>query len=119
MPLHTSPLTNGHDDYRDMGIEQRKRMPSAYFMMFQYMPVRYRTLSYVKHEVGDRDALTARTPPRHSKSHPRRARLLPVVQRGQGLLRLGISQLYEKQHFFLHYVSDLLICRLQCCDFIL
>lgn len=60
VPLHTSPLMNGHDDYRDMGIEQRKRMLSAFFMMLQHMPVRYRTLSYAKREVGDRDALTAR-----------------------------------------------------------
>ncbi len=60
VPLHASPLMNGHDDYRGMGIEQRKRMLSAFFMMFQHMPVRYRTLSYVKREVSDRDALTAR-----------------------------------------------------------
>ncbi len=60
VPLHASPLMNGHDDYRGMGIEQRKRMLSAFFMMFQHMPVRYRTLFYVKREVSDRDALTAR-----------------------------------------------------------
>lgn len=38
VPLHASPLMNGHDDYRGMGIEQRKRMLSAFFMMFQHMP---------------------------------------------------------------------------------
>lgn len=60
VPFHASPLMNGHDDYRNLPIETRKRMFSAFFMMFQHMPVRYHTFFYVKREVGGADALTAR-----------------------------------------------------------
>lgn len=31
IPMHTSPLLNGHDDYQRLGISQRKRL-LAYFM---------------------------------------------------------------------------------------
>lgn len=60
LPLHASPLMNGHDDYEGLSLERRKRMFSAFFMMFQHMPIRYRTLAYIKREVGDRDSLTTR-----------------------------------------------------------
>lgn len=60
IPLHTSPLMNGHDDYEALTLERRKRLLSAFFMMFQHMPVRYRTFAYAKREVGGREALTSR-----------------------------------------------------------
>lgn len=37
VPFHASPLMNGHDAYRNLAIETRKRMLSAFFMMFQHM----------------------------------------------------------------------------------
>lgn len=35
IPLHTSPLLNGHDDYEGMDIQDRKRLLQAFFTMFQ------------------------------------------------------------------------------------
>ena len=35
IPLHTSPLLNGHDDYQGMDIQDRKRLLQAFFAMLQ------------------------------------------------------------------------------------
>lgn len=34
IPLHTSPLLNGHDDYEGMDIQDRKRRLQAFFTCF-------------------------------------------------------------------------------------
>lgn len=36
VPMHDSPLMNGHGDYEGLTLEQRKRMLSAFFVMFQH-----------------------------------------------------------------------------------
>ena len=41
IPLHTSPLLNGHDDYQGMDIRDRKRLLQAFFTMRQHMPIMY------------------------------------------------------------------------------
>lgn len=48
IPLHTSPLLNGNDEYRGMGIQDRKRLLQAFFTMLQHMPVKYHTFAYKK-----------------------------------------------------------------------
>lgn len=60
IPLHTSPLLNGHDGYKDIGIQTRKRLLSAFFTMLQHLPIRYRTFAYDKSEFRKEGALTAR-----------------------------------------------------------
>ena len=60
VPLHASPLMNGHDDYKDMDIQQRKRLLSAFFVMLQHLPIRYVKFAYVKSEFKSMDALMAR-----------------------------------------------------------
>ena len=34
IPLHTSPLLNGHDDYEGMDVQDRKRLLQAFFTCF-------------------------------------------------------------------------------------
>ncbi len=60
IPLHTSPLMNGNDSYRQMDIGERKQLLSSFFTMLQHLPIRYRTFSYSKTELGSTTALTNR-----------------------------------------------------------
>jgi hypothetical protein len=60
IPFHASPLMNGHDDYCDMAMATRKRLLASFYVMLQSMPVRYRTLSYVKSAIGDEATLESR-----------------------------------------------------------
>lgn len=60
IPLHASPLMNGHDEYGGMDIQDRKRLLQAFFTMLQHLPVRYHTFSYKKSEFPDGSALEAR-----------------------------------------------------------
>lgn len=60
IPLHTSPLMNGHDDYEGMDIQDRKRLLQTFFTMLQHMPVKYHTFAYKKSEFESDAALIAR-----------------------------------------------------------
>ena len=60
IPLHASPLMNGHDDHRDMTMATRKKLLASFYVMLQSMPVRYRTLSYVNSAIGDEATLESR-----------------------------------------------------------
>lgn len=46
IPLHASPLMNGHDGYRGMGITDRARLLSAFRVFFRHLPIRYRTFVF-------------------------------------------------------------------------
>lgn len=35
IPLHASLFLNGHDDYKEMDIQDRKRLLQTFFMMLQ------------------------------------------------------------------------------------
>ena len=59
IPFHASPLLNGHDDYRDMSLAERKRLLSAFRVFFRHMPVRYACISLKVRDYGDVDAVTA------------------------------------------------------------
>lgn len=48
IPLHTSPLLNGHDDHKRMDIQDRKRLLQTFFTMLQYMPIKHHTFSCKK-----------------------------------------------------------------------
>ncbi len=60
VPLHTSPLMNGHEGYAGMGIQDRKRLLQSFFTMLQHMPIEYHIFSYRKSEAGSGPALEAR-----------------------------------------------------------
>ena len=60
IPLHTSPLMNGHDAYEDLGLSTRKHLLYAFFIMFQRLPIRYVTFLYRKAEFDGIEALVIR-----------------------------------------------------------
>lgn len=60
IPLHTSPLLNGHDDYEGMDIQDRKRLLHSFFTMLQHMPIKYHTFAYKKSGFGSDAELIAR-----------------------------------------------------------
>lgn len=60
IPPHTSPLLNGHDDYKRMDIQDRKRLLQSFFTMLQHMPIKYHTFAYRKGSFGSDAELVAR-----------------------------------------------------------
>ncbi len=60
IPLHTSPLMNGHDEYNNMEIQTRKQLLSSFFVMLQHLPIRYAAFTYAKAQFESVDALMAR-----------------------------------------------------------
>lgn len=60
IPLHSSPCMNGHEDYEGLDLATRKALLSAYFVMLQHMPIRYKTFAYDKSEFVTLGALEAR-----------------------------------------------------------
>ena len=60
IPLHTSPLLNGHDDYEGMDIQDRKRLLQAFFTMLQHMPIKYHAFSCKKSDFKSDAALITR-----------------------------------------------------------
>ena len=60
LPFHASPLMNGHDGYANLDLCARKGLFTAFFIMLQHLPVRYRTFLYRRSEYVDNAALTNR-----------------------------------------------------------
>lgn len=60
IPLHTSPLLNGHDDYKGMDIQDSKRLLQTFFTMLQHMPIKCHTFSYKKSDFKSDAALITR-----------------------------------------------------------
>lgn len=60
IPLHTSPLMNGHGDYEGMALEDRKRLLMSFVAMAQRLPVTYHTFSYRRSEFGEIGGVFAR-----------------------------------------------------------
>lgn len=48
IPMHASPLLNGHDDYQRLAVSQRKRLLAYFMSMLHKLPVQYVTLIYRK-----------------------------------------------------------------------
>lgn len=60
IPLHTSPLLNGHDAYRHLSVSQRKRLLTYFLSMLFKLPVRYVTLIYRKADYSTLEQLGLR-----------------------------------------------------------
>lgn len=50
IPLHASPLLNGHDDYELLTVGERKRLLSHFLIMSQSLPIQYLTFLYRKND---------------------------------------------------------------------
>jgi hypothetical protein len=46
IPLHASPLMNGHDDYHGMSAADRARLLYAFRVFFRHLPIRYKTFVF-------------------------------------------------------------------------
>lgn len=60
IPLHTSPLLNGNDEYKGMNIQERKMLLQSFYTMLQHLPLKYHTFAYNKAEFASEDALVVR-----------------------------------------------------------
>lgn len=60
IPFDSEPLINGHKDYANLGMSQRKAM-LAYFSSFvRKLPISYTTFAYRRSEFADLDKLAER-----------------------------------------------------------
>lgn len=57
LPFHASPLMNGHDNYKSMGMDERKRLLSAFEGFVRRVPFSYKVFAYKRSEVDDPDYL--------------------------------------------------------------
>ena len=48
IPMHMSPLMNGHDEYRNLTVAERRRLFLAFFTLLQHLPLSYHTFIYQK-----------------------------------------------------------------------
>lgn len=60
IPMHASPLLNGHDHYDGLDLKTRKSLFVAFFIMLQHLPIRYRTFIYRRSELPDQEAFVTR-----------------------------------------------------------
>lgn len=60
IPFHSEPLMNGHGDYANLTLEQRKRLLVSFNVLVQRLPIRYRTFAYRRSEYSDPEALSGR-----------------------------------------------------------
>lgn len=51
---------NGHDEYKNMDMAERKRLLAAFFVFVRKLPVSYTTFIYDKKEFGGENDLSAR-----------------------------------------------------------
>lgn len=60
VPFHSEPLLNGHKSYKDLSIEQRKKMLFAFSALVRRLPIGYVSFVYRRSEFEDLAKLTAR-----------------------------------------------------------
>ncbi|MBT1161465.1 DUF3800 domain-containing protein [Bifidobacterium sp. SO1] len=60
IPLHLSPLLNGHDDYAGLPVGDRKQLLIAFLVMLQRLPITYTTFAYRKRDFASTEALRVR-----------------------------------------------------------
>ena len=60
IPFHASPLMNGHDEYKHLDLETRKRLLNSFNVFVQKLPITYITFWYRKSEVDTPTKLSNR-----------------------------------------------------------
>lgn len=59
IPFHAGPLMTGHGPYEGMDIRTRKRLLSAFRVLFRHMPIRHATFAFRMSEFPTPDDVTA------------------------------------------------------------
>lgn len=59
IPFHATPLLRAHDEYANIGIEERKSLLVSFSLLVKRLPVRYRTFVYRSREFGNARRLQA------------------------------------------------------------
>ena len=59
-PFHSEPLLNGHGDYENLELEQRKKLLVAFNVLVQRLPIRYKTFVYRRNEFENPEKLAER-----------------------------------------------------------
>ena len=60
IPFHSEPLMNGHRDYENLSISQRKRLLVHFSALVRRLPISYTTFTYRRSEFEDPAKLSAR-----------------------------------------------------------
>ena len=60
IPFRSEPFINGHKDYANLGISQRKAMLACFSSFVRKLPISYTTFAYRRSEFADLDKLTER-----------------------------------------------------------
>lgn len=60
IPFHSEPLLNGHKAYENLSPEQRKKLLTAFNVLTQRLPIRYKTFVYKRREFNGPDKLAER-----------------------------------------------------------
>ena len=58
--FHSEPLLNGHDDYENLGLTQRKKLLVSFNVLVQRLPIQYKTFLYKRSEFPNIEKLAAR-----------------------------------------------------------
>ena len=58
--FHCSPIMNGGKAYKDVGIEERRKMFTRFEIFAKTLPASYRTFAYKRSEVADPDVFSRR-----------------------------------------------------------
>ncbi len=57
IPFHATPLLRAHDAYKDMDIETRKHLLSAFATFVRYLPIQYKSFVFQSKQFKDAKAL--------------------------------------------------------------
>ena len=60
IPFHSEPLMNGHKDYENLSVSQRKRLLVHFSALVRRLPISYTTFAYRRSEFEDPAKLSAR-----------------------------------------------------------
>lgn len=52
VPFHAGPILNGHEEYENVSVDDRKSYFHLFFMDLQKLPITYHTFLYRRSEVG-------------------------------------------------------------------
>lgn len=58
--FHSEPLLNGHREYENLSLGQRKQLLSAFAALVRYLPIRYKMFVYRHNEFEEVTKLAAR-----------------------------------------------------------
>ena len=60
VPFHSEPLLNGHGDYKNLPLERRKKILTAFGSLVRFLPIKYKSFVYKRAHFGSIEKLAAR-----------------------------------------------------------